>query len=384
MAIETLETAAGVIPDDIVAGLTSEIWAHREEAVKKVGALLAEGGSRSVSDVAAEHLDRLAGDSKWEVRRAVAAALQRLVHPDFDRIIAKLIDDPNAYVRRTAAETLERRRRLAQLTDGAGDELETLLGEIHRLEARHSRETAESALRIGQTYFQVIAASTAHDLLNVLTALKQSLKSLEKHLSTSNSSAKKWPATMENAKRRCRIIESIARDLKTFSDRTPVAFHRENLVELVKEAINIVEDRFHDVPGAPSVVTEIAVDDRLTIDTPRLKLVQALTNIIKNSYESFSKKGVLAIAASADSEHLVLNINDNGCGMPEEVRRTAFMPGTSTKKGRPGRTENTGMGLAIAQKVIRECGGEIGIESAEGHGTKMTIRFPIATSDGDE
>lgn len=372
--------------DQVAIDLGSENWVVRKEAVQKLADILIKDSMPTVATAAAQHLDRLAGDDKWEVRNAVAAALQHLLHSDFDRIIAKLIEDPNGYVRRTAAQTLRRRRRLAQLTEHAGSEHETLLREVSHLSSRYSPDLAERALRIGRTYYQVTAAATAHDLLNVLTALEQSLRSLEKRLSSRKAAKKAWLASMKDAKRRCGIIESIARDLKSFADRTPIAFHRENVLEMVREALSIVEDRFRREPSASKVKREINVDDRLAIDAPRVRLVPALTNIIKNSYESFSKRGVLSIAASVNGELLVINITDDGCGMTAEVRRTAFMPGTSTKKGKPGRTDNTGMGLAIAYKVIEEeCGGEIRIDSTEGRGTTVTINLPTVRSvDGGE
>jgi len=375
MVTERRESGASTIPDQVTADLGSESWAVRKEAMQTLGGILLKDSMPAVADAAAQHLDRLAGDEKWEVRNAVAAALQHLLHRDFDRIIAKLIEDPNGFVRRSAAQTLQRRR---QVAEHAGSELEGLLREVNHLRSRYSHELADKALRIGRTYYQVMAAGTAHDILNVLTALKQSLRSLEKLLPPRTSAKRKWEPLIENARRRCTIIEHIAGDLKTFADRTPSEFHRENVLEMVKEALSIIEDRFRNDPTAPKVKKEIVVDDRLTIDAPRVRLVPALTNVIKNSYESFSKRGVLAITARVNEKDLVLDITDNGCGMADEVRMTAFMPGTSTKKGKPGRTDNTGMGLAIASEVIKEkCGGDIRIDSTEGRGTRVTIIMPI-------
>lgn len=367
------------ISSDLTAQLESADWAVRKEAVQALGSVLQRDSTAAVTGAAARHLEHLAGDEKWEVRNAVAGTLQHLLHPDFDRIIANLIEDPNGYVRRQSAQTLQRRRQMALLAEHAGGEFDTLLRDVNQLRSRYSHELADKALRIGRTYYQVTAAGTAHDILNVLTALKQSLRSIEKFLPARQTSKDKWAPVIASARRRCTIIEHIARDLKTLAERSPSEFHRENVLEMVGEALSIVEDRFRDASVGPRVKKTVTVDEALTIDAPRVRLVQALTNVIKNSYESLSRRGTISITAQVNGEELVFEVTDDGCGMPDDVRRAAFIPGTSTKKGKPGRTDNTGMGLAIAAKVIQEeCGGEIRIDSVEGRGTKVTIVLPVS------
>ncbi len=383
MATERPGGPPGEIPGELKEQLESVDWAVRKEAVQALGILLVKASTAAVANAAAGHLEQLAGDEKWEVRNAVAGTLQHLLHPNFDRIIARLIQDPNGYVRRKAAQTLQRRRQMALLPEHAGGGFDVLLREINQLRSRYSHDVANRALRIGRTYYEATAADTTHDILNVLTALKQSLRTLERLLVERKASRAKWEPVIENAKRRCTIIEHIARDMKTLAERSESAFHRENVSEMVKEAVSIVEDRFQHASVVPRVTTTVVIDDTLTVDAPRVRLVRALTNVIKNSYESFARKGAVSITARTSGEDLILEVADDGCGMSEEVRRSAFVPGRSTKKGRAGRTDNTGMGLAIAAKVVQEeCGGEIRIDSTEGRGTTVTIVLPLSQRAG--
>ena len=383
MATELQREPLG-ISDRLTADLNSPDWAVRGQAIQQLGELLRKNSAPALGAVAAGHLKRLADDGKWEVRHAVAGALQYLLHPDFDKIIAKLTDDPNGYVRSAAAQTLQRRRQLTRLVEHAGGEHEALLREVTHLRSRYSPDLADKAIRLGQTYCQVSVAGIAHDILNVLTALQQSLRSLDKAFVPRGARTGKALSALEDAKRRCTMIERSVRDLKDFADRTPSEFQRAKVLEMIHEAVGMVEDQFRDETRARRVRRDIAVGEQLAIDAPRVHLVEALTNVIKNSYESFSNDGVLSISARASGERLVLEITDNGCGMPDEVRQTAFMPGTSTKKGKAGCTDNTGMGLANAYKVIeQECAGEIRIASEEGRGTTVTISLPMTRSSSD-
>jgi signal transduction histidine kinase len=66
----------------------------------------------------------------------------------------------------------------------------------------------------------------------------------------------------------------------------------------------------------------------------------------------------------------MLTIADNGIGMDSEERARIFSPYFTTKKS------GTGLGLYIAQKIIKDHGGRIQIESQKGKGTAFTITFP--------
>jgi len=130
MATERRATQAARIPDDIIAQLGDQKWPARKTGLQRLNELLASDGDSGLAGAAAEHLARLAGDEKWEVRNAVAGALRHLLHPEFDRILAQLIDDSNGYVRRSAAQTLQRRRELVQSVEDKGSETDVLLREI--------------------------------------------------------------------------------------------------------------------------------------------------------------------------------------------------------------------------------------------------------------
>ena len=63
-------------------------------------------------------------------------------------------------------------------------------------------------------------------------------------------------------------------------------------------------------------------------------------------------------------------VSDNGLGIPVELREKMFEPFVSTK------TEGSGLGLAAAREIVRQHGGEIRIDSAEGRGTKVSVGLP--------
>lgn len=128
----------------------------------------------------------------------------------------------------------------------------------------------------------------------------------------------------------------------------------------------------------PDVELTVTVPKHLTIDAPRLKLVQVLTNIIRNAFEAIDGPGAVNVTASVNGAELELRVTDDGCGIAEEDLGTVFLPGISTKRKLRERTDCTGFGLAIAHKIVMsQCCGTIRIDSEEDVGTSVTILLPV-------
>ncbi|MBC7190019.1 hypothetical protein H5U35_07430 [Candidatus Aerophobetes bacterium] len=103
-----------------------------------------------------------------------------------------------------------------------------------------------------------------------------------------------------------------------------------------------------------------------------LQLRQALINIALNGIEAMSEEGVLRIKTGIFEGKLKIDIEDTGCGIPEENLPKIFDPFFTTKKIGKG----TGLGLATTHGIVKMHKGEIQVESKPGRGTKMTVIIP--------
>ena len=134
--------------------------------------------------------------------------------------------------------------------------------------------------------------------------------------------------------------------------------------------IEIVRDYAEGVPPLSCSATEME---------------QVYYNLIANAAQAMSlKKGPgyrprLTLRVQAEDGCIVVELEDNGPGMTEEVRRRAFEPLFTTKQA----GEGTGLGLPLAYFiVVNTYGGEILLDSAPGEGTRFTLRFPLQ-AEGD-
>ena len=102
------------------------------------------------------------------------------------------------------------------------------------------------------------------------------------------------------------------------------------------------------------------------------ELNQVWTNLIHNALQAMAYKGVLKINVKSRDNHVVVSITDTGCGIPEENREKIFEPFYTTK----GSGEGSGLGLDIVNKIIKNHGGRIDLESEVGKGTTFTVSLP--------
>ncbi len=103
----------------------------------------------------------------------------------------------------------------------------------------------------------------------------------------------------------------------------------------------------------------------------RNQLATVLTNLVKNAREAMEDRGTLRLHAAVAGDTVELRIQDDGPGIADEIRGRLFTPYVSTKGSR-----GTGLGLAMAHRIVVEHGGTIGVEDAGGGGAVFVIRLP--------
>jgi signal transduction histidine kinase len=102
------------------------------------------------------------------------------------------------------------------------------------------------------------------------------------------------------------------------------------------------------------------------------ELNQVWTNLIDNAADVMKNGGKLGIRTALDNDYVLVEISDNGPGIPEEIQSKIFDPFFTTK----GVGEGTGLGLDIASRIIKKIKGVIAVRSAPGD-TRFEIRIPI-------
>ncbi len=247
-----------------------------------------------------------------------------------------------------------------------------------------------------------LAAGMAHEINNPLGIITQAIQNIERRVSpnlpANQEAAKEADISLEKiysyferrhipefiasireaAARASKIIASILR----FSRRTEMAMQPAHLTEIMEQAlelagndydlkkkydfrsIEIIRDYQPDMPEVPVVATEIE---------------QVLLNLLKNAAQAMSanpeeRKSCITVRIVKQECYAMIEVEDNGPGMTEDIKRRVFEPFFTTKE--PG--IGTGLGLSVSYMIVTQNHkGMIEVISTPGKGTKFTVKVPL-------
>ncbi len=210
-----------------------------------------------------------------------------------------------------------------------------------------------------------LAAGVAHEIRNPLT----SLKGFTKLLSDADDVIRlEYLRIMESELNR---INDIVGELMLVAKPQAVSFEHTNIQELIYSVVRLLETQ--------AIMKNIQIWVNISDNIPLVygvenQLKQLFINLLKNAIESMDKDGEIHIKIGIRNDSVLLELKDQGCGIPAERLKTLGEPFYTTKE------KGTGLGLMVCFKIIEEHGGAIQFSSVENEGTKVEIELPTAPS----
>ena len=142
-------------------------------------------------------------------------------------------------------------------------------------------------------------------------------------------------------------------------------------LELRKETVDL-GDLVRDVAAAlPRPIEVVIPPDLPAVEADPVRIRQVLLNLLANAVRHTPPEGTISVEVQARPRQILIRVRDNGSGIaPEDLPRIfeRFQKGADSR--------GSGLGLAIARKLVLAHGGDIGIESAPGKGTEVTVSLP--------
>lgn len=255
----------------------------------------------------------------------------------------------------------------------------------HRLretQERTSRELADAYQELNESYEHLrradrlsslgeLSAGIAHEIKNPLASIKGSLDILSSEFASQHPK-REFVDIME---KELKQLEAIVTEFLDFA-RTPQPVRTSCDIRDVVSSLSMLcsqEATRHSV--------ELAVDSedslpQVTVDPSQVQ--QALLNIVLNGIQAMPSGGRLAITLNRSDDGIRIEIQDEGPGIPADARARIFDPFFTTK------ARGTGLGLPIAQKLIRAQGGEIRLkERHAGPGAAFVVELPAESDHHD-
>jgi PAS domain S-box-containing protein len=214
-----------------------------------------------------------------------------------------------------------------------------------------------------------LAAGVAHELGNPLNSLNIHLQVMHRQLNKLESvkGMEKVKGSLEICAGEVERLDSIITHfLEAVRPRTPDLSDLD-LITPLEESIEFLGP---ELEGA-SVQVDLELPASLPlVQGDRNQIKQVFFNIIKNARQAMKSGGSIRIKAFSDDEFAYIQIGDTGEGISQEDLRKVFQPYFSTKK------DGHGLGMMIVERIMRDHGGQIGIDSRPGLGTLVTLQFP--------
>ena len=239
--------------------------------------------------------------------------------------------------------------------------LSDLTEERVSMEERLESERIDSIVRL--------AAGVAHELGNPLNSLTIHLQLIERKLKklAKQPDATKLTESLQVCQGEVERLDGIITHFLKAIRPQKLELNELDLLGLVEDVLRVQEAELSN----RKLEVKVEVNDDLPIilgDRDQIK--QAFFNLIKNAMEAMQPSGSLRILARCDDDYVYLQFVDNGSGISEEDLSKVFQAYYTTKE------EGHGLGMMIVERIMREHGGHINIESRKEAGTAITLQFP--------
>ncbi|WP_416730767.1 PAS domain S-box protein [Fictibacillus sp. JL2B1089] len=302
----------------------------------------------------------------------IKGAILEMVHPDDLQSLSDLF--MRALVKKEPFQTefrlvhksgdwilLEARGVPVMTKDGHVESLVTFARDVTK-----AKQTEELMLKSEKlSVLGELAAGVAHEIRNPLT----SLKGFTKLLSDADDVIRlEYLRIMESELNR---INDIVGELMLVAKPQAVSFEHTNIQELIYSVVRLLETQ--------AIMKNIQIWVNISDNIPLVygvenQLKQLFINLLKNAIESMDKDGEIHIKIGTRNDSVLLELKDQGCGIPAERLKTLGEPFYTTKE------KGTGLGLMVCFKIMEEHGGAIQFSSVENEGTKVEIELPTAPS----
>ncbi|MCD6246445.1 response regulator, partial [candidate division WOR-3 bacterium] len=236
------------------------------------------------------------------------------------------------------------------------------LTEFYKLKDKTEQKTKMEAM--GK-----VTGKVAHDFNNILTGI---IGYSDMIINNPNGADKTIIEYAKNINRAGLSAKNLIKDLLLFSKNQKLNKEVFDLNKLIIEYTNILKGTIK-----KNISLKLDLDnEECIIDADKTKIESVLLNLITNAIDSIETEGIIKIKTrhkiENDSSYIILTVEDNGKGIPENIINRIYEPFFSTKREGKG----TGLGLSIVYGIVMQHNGSISVRSKLNKGTTFEIAIP--------
>jgi heavy metal sensor kinase len=246
-----------------------------------------------------------------------------------------------------------------------GDEIERLSVGLNRMIARLD----ESFQHIHR-----FSADASHELRTPLTILRGELEAAVQQPQITPELRETLGSALEETERLSRIVESLMAIARLDAGEAKVELAHFDLAELTSSTTEqmrlLAEDK--------NIALRCEAKQHVGIEGDRSRLKQVIVNLVDNAIKYTPAGGHVGVKVYASNGCGVLEVNDDGVGIPAEALPHIFERFYRADKARSRQMGGAGLGLSIIKAIVTAHGGQVNVESVEGRGSRFLVELPIA------
>lgn len=383
------------------AASSAEIEEPRLDTAERVSTKIEQIGQRmrnveEVFSALKENLDQILGNLQDGILlftgdgRAVlvSEAAHRLLNVEKDNILglqASEIFDRSTVLGRTLRDAFDAgvtlvqeeirtetgRRIQASIDFIYDDRTKTGLGALVTLHDLESVEQIESELELSRRMAAIgrLTAGVGHEVKNPINAIVVHLELLKNKLAGDHAPATRHLEVIDSEIHR---LDRVVQTLVDFSRPVELQLREQDLRKIIGDVLSLATDEL--------TTRNVKLESRIptspvlaNVDADLLK--QAAINVIQNGAQAMPEGGTLHVTLEEERKMAVLRIQDEGMGIPPEIREKIFDLYFTTKSG------GSGIGLAMTYRILQLHHGSVDVQSSVGRGTEFSLRIPLAATD---
>lgn len=251
-----------------------------------------------------------------------------------------------------------------------------------QLTLARQRQQIEEGREKDRAYFETLSKirdqfirAATHDLKNPIALISGYVSLLKSHDSAvDNEELMEYAAGIQNGTRKLMNLVTDMLDLAQMESGLELFIEQTSLTAFLD---NTVKDYLHtaEEKNITLVFTAPINDIEISVDLARMERV--LSNLISNAIKYTASGGYVEVTGFKDNNHVVIQIIDNGYGIPEDALPQLFDAFYRVRKPKHMNEEGTGLGLSVVKSIVEQHAGEILVESELGKGSIFSIVLPF-------
>lgn len=255
------------------------------------------------------------------------------------------------------------------------DEIGQLVQQYNHMIEELSNSANKLAKSERESAWREMAKQVAHEIKNPLTPMKLSVQHLLRAWKDGAPDIDEKLKNLSNTLiQQIDSLSDIATSFSDFANMPKLILEKVECKEVIQNAMNLYQNN-----GLIQINLLVKKELQFFVQADKNQLLRVFNNLIKNAVQAIEGKenGKIIIEICKQNGNVIIDIEDNGVGIPDDIKSKIFVPNFTTK------SSGKGLGLAMAKNIIMGSEGTISYESTFGIGTKFRISL-IEFIDGKE